>query len=96
LEGGREKLNLPILQPVRRVRPPEAEARALQAFDRSSTRTTSKVAGELSAVARELLVYRVVFDPTAGEAGILEQGDDGPALALGIRAAEPLLVLNRR
>jgi hypothetical protein len=36
-----------------------------------------------------------VLDPEAGEGSILELGDDRPALALGIRAAESVLIFDR-
>jgi hypothetical protein len=43
---------------------------------------------------KELLVAREVLDPEAGEGRMLERGDDRPALALGIRPAPALLILD--
>jgi hypothetical protein len=44
----------------------------------------------------QLPVARAVFDPKAREGGILEFGDDRPALARDLRAAEPVLILEHR
>jgi hypothetical protein len=43
-----------------------------------------------------VLVARPVLDSKAGEGGILEHGNDGPALLLGKRPAQGLLILDRR